>query len=514
MTSTESLPDSAAEVEAGVDVTGSMRASASWLAGSKVFQLAFRMLTSLVLARLLAPRDFGLLGLVGVLMVFLQRTVAESGTSHALIQRREVTGRLASTVFWFNMVVGGTITAAFLAAAPELSVILGEPEAKNVIRGMAATFLFGALVKVPQALLRREMRFGAIAGLGLVNALITGGVAIPLAAMGHGVASVVIGQVAATVVEAVLTFVVARWRPTAGFHRDELRLVNGFARNLTVFNVVAYIADAGDKFMVGRFVGTTALGIYNLPYRLLFAPITALAQVVREIFLPRFSRRQDETDAIGDEFLRGVGALALVTFPLCAITSALAQPLVDTALGPKWQEAGPILSVMAVVALLQSILNTGSVLLTARGRTDVLLRWGLVAGVTNLVAYLIGVQWGVMGMATAFLVVTIVLAYPAMALPFREIETPVRRLAAPLWRVTVATVLLAALAVGARIAAEQAGLHHAAVLLLGTAAGSVGFGLGLLWLRPAALDDLLGPVLTRLGRARRGRTPRATTRTH
>jgi len=509
MTSTGALRDSADDAAGDLDhsATSSVRASASWLAASKGFQLALRVLTSLVLARLLVPRDFGLLGLVGVLMVFLQRTVGESGTTHALVQRHEVSGRLASSVFWFNLLVGGTITAAFLAAAHELSVLLGDPDAADVLRGMAVTFVFGSMVKVPQAMLRREMRFGAIAGLGLVNAIVTGAIAIPLAALGHGVASVVIGQVAATVVEAVLTFAIAGWRPTAGFHRDEMRHVNGFARNLTVFNFVAYIADAGDKFLVGRFVGTAALGIYNLPYRLLFAPITALAQVVREIFLPRFSRRQDDTDAIATEFLRGVGALALVTFPLCAITAALASPLVDTALGPKWHEAGPVLSVMAVVALLQSVLNTGSVLLTARGRTDVLLRWGLIAGVSNLVAYLIGVQWGVMGMATSFLVVTVVLAYPAMALPFREIGAPVRRLLEPLGPITLATVLLAAAAVGARVVAERSGLGDLPVVLLGTIAGCAGFGLGLLWLKPPAIDDLLGPVLSRLGRARRGPRP-------
>jgi O-antigen/teichoic acid export membrane protein len=478
----------------------SVRLGAGQLAASKGFQLVFRMATSLVLARLLEPSDFGLLGLVGVLMVFLQRTIAESGTTNALVQRERVSDRLASSVFWFNLAVGAGIAWIFFVCAPLLASVLGEEAARDILRGMSLTFIFSAVVKVPQAMLRRQMRFGAIAGLGLINALVTGLVAIPLALAGHGVASMVIGQVVATVVEAILTFIVARWRPVPVFKRSELRSVTGYARSMTGFNFVSYFSDAGDKYIVGRFVGTTALGIYNLPYRLLFQPVAALGQVVREILFPLFSRRQHDSDRIAHDFLRTVGALALVTFPLCAVVAALGSPIVDVVLGPKWQEAGPILTVMAIVALEQSIISTGGVILTARGRTNVLLRWGIVSGVVNLAAYVIGVQWGVMGVSVGFLVATTVLAYPAMAIPFREIGLPVRRLVDALSPAAVATVLMTIVALGARIGTEQAHVSRVGVLAAGGSSAVVALAAALAWQRPPAFVELLATARRRLGR--------------
>jgi PST family polysaccharide transporter len=263
---------------------------------------------------------------------------------------------------------------------------------------------------------------------------------------------------------------------------------------------VSYISDAGDKFIIGRFVGTSALGIYNLPYRLLFAPVAALGQVVREILFPLFSRKQHDADGMAHDFLRTIGALALVTFPLCAITASLASPLVDVALGPKWHDAGPVLSVMAIVALMQSILASGGVILTARGRTDILFRWGLVSGAVNLGAYLIGVQWGVMGVAVSFLVATTLLAYPAMALPFREIRLPVRRLVGALGPATTATLAMAAAAVATRVATEQAGFTDLGVLSTGTALGAVTLVAVMAWLRPPALAELLTAARRRLRR--------------
>jgi lipopolysaccharide exporter len=494
--------DQPTEVEEEVDdlARPSVRLGAGQLAASKGFQLVFRMATSLVLARLLEPSDFGLLGLVGVLMVFLQRTIAESGTTNALVQREHVSARLASSVFWFNLTVGAAIAWLFFVCAPVLADVLGEAAASDILRGMSLTFIFSAVVKVPQAMLRREMRFGAIAGLGLVNALVTGVVAIPLALAGHGVASMVIGQVVATVVEAVLTFAIARWRPIPVFRRSELRTVTGYARSMTGFNFVSYFSDAGDKYIVGRFVGTSALGIYNLPYRLLFQPVTALGQVVREILFPLFSRRQHDSERIAHDFLRTVGALALVTFPLCAAVAALGSPLVDVVLGPKWEEAGPVLSVMAIVALQQSIVSTGGVILTARGRTNVLLRWGMISGAVNLTAYVIGVRWGVMGVSVAFLVATTVLAYPAMAIPFREIGLPVRRLLSALRPAAVATVIMTVITLAARVGTEQAHFSRVGVLGIGMTTAAVALAGCMAWQRPPALAELLGAARRKLGR--------------
>jgi PST family polysaccharide transporter len=393
--------------------------------------------------------------------------------------------------------MGIATTAALVVLAPVVGSALGDPGATDVLRGLAITFTLMGIAKVPQAMLRREMRYRAIAGLDTINALVTGIVAVPLAATGHGVASLVVGQVVAVGVEVVLTVVTVRWWPTSGFHRSELRKISGFARNLFAFNLVSYFADAGDKFIVGRFVGTASLGIYNLPYRLLLSPVFAVGQVVRELLLPVFSRNQHDNDAIARVYLRAISMLALVSFPATALTAALGGPLVDTALGPKWQEAGPILTVLAVVALELSVLVTSGVILRAKGRTDILFRWGVVAGATNFVCYAIGAQWGVMGVAAAFLFGTTILAYPAMAIPFRQIDLPMARLGQVLLAPSLVAAATAGAAAATRVAAESAGMAPIAVLVVGTLAGASALLVSLLILRPPALADLLANVTRR-----------------
>jgi O-antigen/teichoic acid export membrane protein len=475
----------------------SVRAGAGRLAASQGFQFVVRLGTSLVLARLLDPRDFGLLGLVSVLVVLLQRTLGDGGMVNALVQRERVSRELASTVFFFNLLVGAVTTSVLVAAAPWISRALGDEDATGVLRGIALSFLLAAFAKVPEAMLRRSMQFGRVAMFGSTNALVTAAVAIPLAVAGHGVASMVIGQVVAVGVEAVLAWVLSGWRPMACFRRSELRKVTSFARNIAAFNLVNYFADAGDKFVVGRFVGTSALGLYSLPYRLLFAPVFAVAQVYRDLLFPVFSRNQHDDGAISRTYLRAVGAMSLVTFPLCALAAVLGQPLVDAGLGERWHEAGPILSVMAVVALLQSVLVTGGIILSAKDRTDVLLRWGLGAGLTMFASYAVGALWGAMGVAVAFLLSTAVLAYPAMKLPFRELSLPVRRLVVALLPAGAVTAVLAGAAFVTRVALEARGAADLTVAAAGTLAGAAGYLAALAWLRPDAVDDLLSMLKKR-----------------
>lgn len=475
--------------------TPSLRGGAKRLAFSQGFQYVARLGTSVVLARLLSPRDFGLLGLVSVLIVLLQRT--PGGMLTALVQRERVDRALASSVFYFNVVVGSLITVILLVTAPWLSGVLGDTTATDVLRGMSLSFAIVAFAKVPQAMLRRNMRYSAIAALGSANAFVTGAVAIPLAVAGHGVAALVIGQLAATVTETAIACALARWRPAWSFRWSDIRSVSRFARNYTAFSLVGYLSDAGDKFIVGRWVGTAALGLYTLPYRLLFAPVYAIAQVYRDLLLPVFARDQHNHAAIARHYLRAVASMSLLTFPICAVTAALADPLIAVALGRKWHEAGPILAVMALVALLQSVVITGGVILTAKGRTDILLRWGLVSGVTMLAFYGVGTRWGATGVAVGFLAGTAVLAYPAMALPFRQIDLPVRALLRTLAPATIATAALGAAALSVRIGMESSGFGPTPVAVAGVGGATVAYGVALVWMRPPAFTDLLSLVRDR-----------------
>jgi PST family polysaccharide transporter len=477
-----------------------LASGATSLTLSQAFQFVFRSVIAVVLAHFIAPADFGLLGLVTVVTGLLDRTVSDSGLVNALVHRLEVPKSLASSVFYFNIATGALIAASLALAASPLASLVGTARAVDVFRGLSITFLIAGFTHVPEAMLRRSFRYGSLALSGGINALFTGLTAIPLAIAGHGIASLVIGSIVGVTAEAVSGFALSRWRPHLHFRLSEVRSLSSYSGHYTAFHFVNYFSDSGDKFVVGRFVGQAALGFYSVPYRLVYAPILALAQVFRDLFFSVFVRKQHDPEGIGREYIRAVSMLAALTFPFCALISALGTPIVTVVLGREWIPAGPIVTVMSLVVLLQSVLVTTGLLLTATGRTNVLLRWGLGSGIAMMVCYSVGAFWGTMGVATGFLIGTILLTYPAIAIPFRYLGCSVWTLTRALVPAAIATAAGAAVAVAARVALEARDARPITVMLIGLVLGSVTYLGVLLVQKPRIVDDARLLLATRFGR--------------
>jgi O-antigen/teichoic acid export membrane protein len=478
-----------------------LASGATSLTMSQAFQYGVRSATAIILAHFLSPAEFGLLGLVTVVTGLLDRTISDSGLVNALVHRHEVSKRLASSVFYFNVATGLLIALTLALAAAPLASLLGTDSATAVFRGLSVTFALAGLTHVPEAILRRSFRYGALAFLGGANALTAGLVAVPLAIAGYGIASIVIGSIVGITVEVISGFALSRFRPQLHFQLSEVRTLTSYSSNYTAFHFVNYISDAGDKFIVGRFVGQAALGFYTVPYRLVFAPVYAAGQVFKDLFFTVFARKQDEPQAIGRDYIRAVTALAALTFPFAALISALGGPIVAVVLGAQWVPAGPIVSVMSIVVLIQSVLITTGMLLTATGRTRVLLHWGLGAAIVMFVCYGAGVYWGAMGVACGFLVGTLLLMYPAVAIPFRYLGCSVWALVRSLAPVAFATLVGAAFAAAVRVLLESHGSRSIVITIAGLLIGSAAYLLALVLQKPPVIGDVRLFMSTRFRRA-------------
>jgi O-antigen/teichoic acid export membrane protein len=463
----------------------------------EAFQFILRLGIAIVLARLLTPADFGLVGLVTVVTGLLERTVSDGGMVNALVHREDVSRELASSVFFLNLLSGVALFSLIFVAAGPLAHLLGNPRATDVFRGLALVFGIASFAHVPQAMLRRSLRYGALALLVVANALVTGLVAIPLALAGHGVASLVIGAIAGVGAEMFLALALSRWTPVFHFRVKEIRSLASFSGNLTAFHFLNYFSDQGDKFIVGRFVSTSALGFYSVPYRLVFAPVSSLGGVFSSLFFPVFAREQHDHESIGNQYIRAAAVLAAIAFPFCALISALGSPLIDALLGRQWHSAGPILTVMSAVALMQSVLITVGVIYTSTGRTNIMLRWGAGAGVVMFACYATGAVWGAMGVAIGFLVGTVLLAYPAIAIPFNLIGCSPAALARQLGPVVFATMAGVAVAVGVRFCMDAGGSAPLAITIVGGGAGSIAYLAVLLVQKPPVMEDVRLFIATR-----------------
>lgn len=478
---------------------GAVTTGARWVAAGQLTQQVAKAVSAIILARLLVPDDFGLLAITVVLTDFLERVLGDTGTSAALIHRKELDQDLASSVFFLNLMVGVSTCAFLLVAAPVLAPVLGDERAAPIIQVVGLAFVLLALGLAQRALLRRAMRFRAVSASDLASTAAQTVVSIGLAYRGWGVWSLVVGILLGRVASNITVWVVSPWRPSMHFRWADIRQVAGFSGNLSVHQFFSYFSEAGDKFIVGRTVGSTALGFYGLGYRLLLQPVQSVLQVCRMVLFPAFARIQDDNEGIGRGYVRATAAVAMLTFPVTVGVAVMSEPIVRVLLGEKWLPAVPILALFGPLAAVQAVSTTTSVLYQSKGRTDLQLRWGVVVGTAMLAAYIAGSHWGATGVAWAFLLGTLLLSYPTLAIPFRLVELPFRRFLAGLMPSILSTAVMAGTAYGLRMLLEHAGASWTVVLFVPVTAGALVYTGIVLATRPQALRDLVLLVRPRRG---------------
>lgn len=466
-------------------------AGIKWSAIGRYGEQAAAFVITAVLAHLVRPDAFGVFGM-GMLVVGVGMLVANLGTVTALVQRKGPTDALAPSLFWVNLAMGVALAAAAVLAAPAIAVFFEEPRLVPVVRILAAGFVIGAMGAIPRALLTREMAFGRLAVPQLAGVAVGGAAGIGMALGGWGVWSLVGQHLTRLTVETGGIMAASRFRPRWRLDVGELRSVASFSINLSGFNLLAYVSQNVDNLLIGKFLGAQALGYYDVAWRLIQYPVTAVSGVVGRVLLPTLSKMQDDDARLGTAYLRASAAIALLTFPLLAGLMVLAEPFVMTVLGESWRPAILLLVILAPVGIAQSIgVATGNVYM-AKGRTDVLLRWALFAAVVTVAGMSVGLVWGLVGVTVARLLVNTALAPLNVHIAFRLIGFRLRALAR----------VLAPVAAAAGVMAGSVGLLHWAwsawevgpawlLLVVGVAVGAAVHAAMLVALRPPILHEIL-----------------------
>ncbi len=401
---------------------GGMGSAVRWMGSVQVGTQVIRVLGTVGLARLLTPADFGLVALVSVIAGMFEQVLGDTGTTSALVRHDRLTQRLASSVLFWNLMVGATTTLFFVVAARPLATLLGDVDATGVARVIGCLAFVNATTYVQTGLFRRTLQFKKVATANLVNVSVTMGATLVLAALGWGAWALAVGTVTGSAAAAALTWIWSDWRPSLHFSWNDLTPIRGFSARLSLQNFFTYSIQVGDRFLVGRLLGVTDLGYYGMANRLLNYPLQTSAQTFREVVYPNLARIKDDDEAMRTTYRRTVGGIALVMVPLCLTIAAVAGPMVHVVLGRQWIPAIPLISIIAVVGALQSLTTTTGPIYIAKGRVDLLLRWSSFSCVVLLGCYLVGARWGVTGVGLGFLAGITVLTYPAFRIPLRLID--------------------------------------------------------------------------------------------
>lgn len=416
------------------------------LLAAQMLRLAGQIGTIVVLARLLPPSAFGLLAMVAAIGAILD-LVKEFGLSAATIQKQEIGHAQVSTLFWINAAAGVLLAAGLIAAAPSLAQFYGQPELEAIASWLAISFAASGLTVQHWALLRRQMRFGAIAGLETAADYAGFAVAIVLAASGAGFWALVAQRVITPVLLMLGSWLVCRWRPGRPTHAAGLRDLLAFGAGVTGSGLATAFSRSIDQILIGWMWGPALLGLYERTTRLLLLPVNTINAPVYAAAMPALSRLLDNPDRYRSMFCQVMQKLSLLTMPAFALAAVTADWIVEIVLGPAWTEAVALVALFSTMATCLPLILAVGLLYMTQARTGEMLRATLIDAVLCMAAILAGLSWGVVGVAAALAVVTICLRLP-VAIFLSTRRGPVA--AGRVWR-AIAPPATAALAVAAAV---------------------------------------------------------------
>lgn len=435
-----------------------------WLSLSQAVRITTQLISVTVLARLLPPEAYGLMAMATVVTNFAY-LFRDLGTGAALIQAREVRPALQDTLHWSNVLFGLLLALALTLMAPMVARIFREPELLQVLCLLAWIFPLASLGVVRQAMLEREQAFARVAMAEIAAALLALLLALGMAWAGAGVYSLVAQVIVATLISTILLAGLAGFRPHLRWQRSEFAAVAGFSGNLSLFNLVLYLARNADSMVIGRLLGSAPLGIYALAYRVMLFPVQNMSHVASRALYPVLSRCQDDVANMATLYLRTLGFIAFLAAPLMAGLFALREPFVEAVFGPQWSAVSGVLAWLAPVGFLQAVVSTTGTVCMARGRTGLMLRLGIFSTALQLVAFVVGARWGIEGVAACYLLANLINAVPALYFSGRLIGVSMRQIFACL-ALPMAGAALMALALSLVQTQFAANFHTAMQVLL------------------------------------------------
>jgi len=367
----------------------------------------------IVLARLLFPKDFGLVGMVTALTGFLN-LFRDFGLSLATVQRPSLSDEQVSAVFWVNCTVGILLAALCTAVAPFLVVFYREPRLLWVTIVLGTGFVFTGAAAQHRAMLQRRMRFGLLAVVDMIALVIGIASAIGMAVTGLGYWALVAMAVATPAVGLAAVWVATPWLPGRPRFQVGIRSMLMYGGTVTLNNIVMYFAYNVDKVLLGRFCGAELLGIYGRAYQLINLPTDNLNSTAFLVAFPSLSRIQNDPARVRSYFLKGYSLFLAVVIPISASCALFAEDIIRVFLGAKWHDASSIFRLLVPTIVVFALINPIGWLMLATGYAGRSLKIALMLAPIVIAGYVLGLPYGPQGVAAGFSAAMVLVAVPVI----------------------------------------------------------------------------------------------------
>jgi O-antigen/teichoic acid export membrane protein len=436
---------------------------------SQAFQFLFSTISTIVLARLLLPADFGLVAMVTA-VTGLAQGFADLGLSEATIQRDDITQEQVNTLFWINVSIGLALTLVAAAIGPFLAWFYKEPQLSLITVVVSPTFLIGGLRVQHDALLRRQMRFTALTTRDMISTAAGVLIAVIMAWKGAGYWAIVAQPLVTNFSQMSLSWLMVGWIPGAPRRGANVRPLIAFGGKVAASYVLLSLLRGADLVLLGRYWGAGPVGLYSRAYNLLMLPARQLHAPVSAVAVPAFSRIRGDPERFARYYLRTINLMVWITAPIFGFLFVAAEPVIVMVLGSRWQEAAPVFKVLVISALGQVVHGSSIWLFVSRGESGRLLKLTSFISPILIGSYLIGLPFGIKGVALSGSVVMITILPWVLKYTFRGTELTLARLGRAILCPTVSSLAGVMLAnMGLSLLSPQERLPELFVIALGFA---------------------------------------------
>lgn len=384
--------------------------SGGWSFIEAISQRGVQFIVGVILARLLLPEFFGLIGMLSVFMAVMQALV-DSGFGSALIQKQNITKKDICSVFYFNIIIGCAAAGGLCLLAPWVAAFYNQPILTPVLQVLSSALIFNSLGQLPYILLIKKLNFKTLTNVTLIASILSGCIGIGMAYWDYGIWSLVVQQIANTLFRTLLLWKFSDWCPAWLFSFHSLRSMFDFGSKLLASSLLNALFDNIYLVVIGKLYSPIELGYFTRADSLQKLPSSTLASVVCRVSFPVFASIQDDPERIKRGMKKALTLLALINFPIMIGLAVVAHPLVLVLLTEKWFPCIPYLQILCLIGLIYPFTLINLTILQSLGRSDLFLYIDIIKKILIILNIVITWRWGIMAMLIGQVIVSLISYY-------------------------------------------------------------------------------------------------------
>jgi teichuronic acid exporter len=382
----------------------------AWSAVDSFANQGVHFVVGIILARLLLPREFGLIGMIAIFMA-ISNIFINSGFTSALIRKKNCTQADYATVFYYNMAMGLLLYTVLFFSAGAIAIFFDEPMLKPITRVLGLDFVIRSFTIIQSVTLTKRIDFKLRARITAIASLISGGVAIVFAYNGYGVWSLIIRVIVLAFINSVLLWTWNRWKPTLEFSIASFKELFAFGSKLLLSNLINAAYKNIFYVIIGKYYSAQDLGFFTRAQLFKQLPVEKLTSIVQRVTYPVLSQMQDSPNALKGAYRRIITSTTFLSFTIMVLMAAVAEPMIISLIGEKWRTSIVYLQMLCFSGMFYPLQDINLTMLQVKGRSDLFLKLEIAKKILAVPTIIIGVMFGIKIMIAGMMVNTVISYY-------------------------------------------------------------------------------------------------------